>query len=74
MARKWIQMFNDGQENVNDEAQRGHPSLVNDNLVHMVNKRVCEDRHFTISAPSPHFLQISRTPLYDTVRNHLGYR
>jgi hypothetical protein len=50
---------------MHDEAQSGRPSLVNDDLVSMVNKRVREDRHFTISALSLHFLQISRTLLYD---------
>jgi len=46
---------------VHDDAQSGHPSLVNDNLVHKVNKRVRDDRRFTISDLSLHFPQISRT-------------
>jgi len=48
-------MFNEGQENVHDEAQSRRPYLVNDDI------------HFTISDLSLHFLQISRTLLYDTV-------
>jgi len=60
-------MFNEGRENVHDEARSGRPSLVNDGLVRKVNERVRDDRHFTISALSLHFPQISRTLFYDTV-------
>jgi len=67
MVRKWVRMFNEGRENVNDEARSGHPSLVNDDLVRKGNERVRDDRHFTISDLSVHFPQISRTPLYDIV-------
>jgi len=67
MVRKCVRMFNKGWENMHDEAQSGCPSLVNDDLVHKVNERVCEDRCFTISDLSLHFPQISRTLLYDTV-------
>ena len=34
MVRKWVRMFNEGRENVHDEAQSRRPSLVNDDLVH----------------------------------------
>jgi len=61
MVRKWVRMFNEGRENVHDEARSGRPSLVNDDLVRKVNKRVCDDRRFTISDLSLHFPQISRT-------------
>jgi len=52
---------------VYDEALSGHPSLVNDDLVRKVNERVSDDRRFTVSDLSLHFLQISRTLLYDIV-------
>ena len=61
MVRKWVQMFNEGRENMHDEARSGRPSLVNDDLVCKVNERVHDDRHFTISDLSLHFPQISRT-------------
>jgi len=73
MVRKWVRMFNEGRENVHDEARSGRPSLVND-LVRKVNERVRDDRCFTVSDLSRHFPQISRTLLYDTVSSHLGYR
>ena len=47
---------------------------MNDDLVRKVNKRVRDDRSFTISDLSLHVLQISRTLLYEIVSIHLGYR
>ena len=41
MVRKWVRMFNEGRENVHDEARSGRPSLVNDDLVRKVNESVC---------------------------------
>jgi len=67
MVRKWFRMFNEGRENVHDEVQSGRPSLVNDNLAHKANKRVRDDRRFTIYDLSLHFPQISRTLFYDIV-------
>jgi len=67
MVRKWVQMFNEGWENMHDEARRGRPSLVKDDLVQKVNERVCDNRRFTISDLSLHFSQISRTLFYDSV-------
>jgi len=74
MVRKWVRMFNEGGENVHDEAQSRCLFLVNDDLVRKVNKRVRDDRCFTISDLSLHFPQISRTLLCDIVSSHLGYR
>jgi len=59
--RKWVWMFNEGRENVHDEARSGRPSLVNDDMVHKVNERARDDRRFTISDLSLHFPHISRT-------------
>jgi len=74
MVRKWVQIFNEGRENVHDEAQSGRPSLVNDDLVRKVNERVRDDRHITIPDLSLHFPQISKTLLYDIFSSHLGRR
>jgi len=67
MVRKWVRMFNEGRENLQDEARSGRPSLVNDDFVREVNERVHDDRRFTISNLSLHFPHISRTLFYDTV-------
>ena len=69
MVRKWVRMFNEGRENVHDEARSGRPSLVNADLVRKVNERVRDDRRFTISDLFLHFPQISRTLLYDIVNS-----
>ena len=61
MVRKWVRMFNEGRENVQDEARSGRPSLVNDDLVRKVNETERDDRCFTISDLSLYFPQISRT-------------
>jgi len=69
MVRKWVRLFNEGRDNVHDDARSGRPSLVNDDLVRKVNERVlC----FTISDPSLHFPQISKTLLHDIVSSHLA--
>jgi len=44
-------------------------ALVNNDLVRKVNKRVRDNRHFTISDLSLHVPQISRTLHYDTVNS-----
>jgi len=67
VVRKWVRMFNEGRENVHDEARSVRPSLVSDDFVRKVKESVRDDRHFTISDLSLHFPQISRTPLYDIV-------
>jgi hypothetical protein len=69
MVRKWVRQFNEGRENMHDEARSGRPSVVNDDLVRAVNSKVHEDRRFTISSLSLHFPQISRTILYEIVRS-----
>jgi len=72
VVRKWVRLFNEGRENVHDEARSGRPSLLNDDLVLTVNERVRNDRRSTISDLSLQFPQISRTLLYDIFSSHLG--
>ena len=67
MVRKWVRLFNEGRENVQDETRSGRPSLVNDDLVRKVNERLRDDRLFTISDLSLNFPQISMSLLYDIV-------
>ena len=33
MVRRWVQLFNEGRENVHDEPRSGRPSVVNEDLV-----------------------------------------
>jgi hypothetical protein len=39
MVKKWVRQFNEGRENVHDEARSGRPSVVNDDLVRAVDKK-----------------------------------
>ena len=47
---------------------------MNVDLLRKVNKRVRDDRRFTISDLSLHFPHVSRTLLYDIVSSHLDRR
>jgi len=67
-------MGSDVQWKTRELARSERPSLVNEDLVRKVNEIVLDDRRFTISDLSPHFLQISRTLLHDIVSSHLGRR
>jgi len=67
MARKWVRIFNERRENVQDEARIGRPSLVSDELERKVNERVRDDTRFIISDLSLYFPRISRTLLCDIV-------
>ena len=40
MVRKWVRAFKDGRTNVHDEEWSGHPSVVNEDLVQKVDKKV----------------------------------
>ena len=41
---------------MHDDVRSGCPSLLNDDLVRKVNERERDDRHFTISDLSLHFI------------------
>jgi len=64
MVRKWVQMFNEGRQNMHDEAWIVRPCLVNDDLVRKINEWVRDER-LSISSLSLQFPQLSRTLLYD---------
>jgi len=67
MVRKWVRMFDEGRQNLHDEAGSGRPSLVNYDLVRKVNERLRDDRRFTISDLTLRFPPISRTVFYDII-------
>jgi hypothetical protein len=66
-------MFKDGRTNVHDEERSGRPSVVSNDLVQSVDKKVCEIRHFTISERSCEFPHILRTVHYEIITDRLGY-
>jgi hypothetical protein len=65
-------MFKYGQTDVHDEERSGRPSVVSDDFVQSVDKKICERRRFTISELSLEFPQISPTVLYEIITIKLG--
>jgi hypothetical protein len=51
----------------------GQPSILSDDLVQSVWRKICERWHFTISELSCEFPQISCTLLYEIITVRLGY-
>jgi len=74
MVRRWVQLFNEGRENVHDDKQSGRPSVVIENLVCAVEEKIRENRRFTIMSLSLHFPQISQSLLHEIVSDKLGFR
>jgi hypothetical protein len=44
MARIWMRHFNEGHENVHDDPRSSQPSVVNEDLVSAVEKKIQENR------------------------------
>lgn len=74
MVWRWVRHFNEGHENVYDDLQIGRPSVVNEDLVRVVEEKIQEDRRFTISSIFLHFPQISRSFLPEIVSDKLRFR
>jgi hypothetical protein len=64
-------MFKDGWTNVHDEEQSGWPSVVSDDLLQSVGRKICERWRFTISELTREFPQISHT-VYEIITVRLG--
>jgi len=67
MVWRWVQLFNEGCENVHDDPRSGRPSVVNEDLVRAVEEKIRENRLFTITLLSPHFPQFSQSLLHKIV-------
>jgi transposase len=72
-GRQWCRMFEGGQTNFHDEERSGRPSVVNDDLVQIVEQKICERRHFIISEVSREVPQILRTVLCEIIAVRIGY-
>jgi hypothetical protein len=66
-----VRHFNEGAENVHDDPWSGQPPVVNEDLVRAVEKKIQENRRFTISSLCLHFPQISRSLLHEIVSDKL---
>ena len=74
MVRHWCRQFSEGRQSVHDEERNGRSSLINDDLVELVQQRVMENRCFTITDLSRHFPQISISLLHEIVTKHLLFK
>lgn len=48
-VRKWLRAFKDRQENVHDVQRSGQPSVIREGLSNTVDRKIPDDRIFTIS-------------------------
>jgi len=44
MVQRWVQLFNEGRENMHDDPWSGRPSVVNEDLVRTVEEKIRENR------------------------------
>jgi oligoribonuclease (3'-5' exoribonuclease) len=73
MSEVWCRIFKDEKTNVHDEERSVRPYTVIDDLVQIVNQKICGRQRFTISELPCEFPQISRTVLYEMITVRLGY-
>ena len=69
-----MRLFNEGRENLHDGPRNGRLSVVNEDLVHTVERKNRENRQFTILSLSLHFPQFSCSLLHEIVSNKLKFR
>jgi len=72
-VRDWCRKFRDGRTDVHEEGGQERRLIVTDELVQKVDQCLRGKRRFTISELSEEFQQTSRTALYRTVMDRLGY-
>ncbi|GBL59609.1 hypothetical protein AVEN_165083-1 [Araneus ventricosus] len=73
MVRKWVKAFKDSRANVPDEERSGRPSVITEYLMQKDDRKVQENRCFTIQSLSNELPQVSRSVLYGIVTEHLNY-
>jgi transposase len=44
LVRRWVQLLNEGRENVHDDPPSGRPSVVNEDLVRAFEEKITENR------------------------------
>ncbi|GFY03005.1 histone-lysine N-methyltransferase SETMAR [Trichonephila clavipes] len=73
MVRRWDRHFNEGRSEVHDEERSGRPSLITEELVHVIDEKIKENRKFTISALPMEFPQISRSLMHEIATDKLKF-
>jgi len=44
VVRRWVRLFNEGRENVNDDPRSGRPSVVSEDMVRAFEEKIRENR------------------------------
>jgi transposase len=65
MVRRWVRHFNEGRKNAHDDLRSGRSSVVNEDLVRVVEEKIQENRRFTFSSFSLYFAQILRSLFHE---------
>ena len=73
MVWRWVQLFNEGRENVHDDLWSGQLSFVNEDLVRPFEEKIRENRQFTITSLSLHFPQTSLSILHEMCLINLNF-
>lgn len=71
---KWCREFKGGRTTVLDDQRSGRPSILTDELVQKIEEIVYGDRRLTLDEISAKLPQLSRTLLYETITETLGFR
>ncbi|XP_066906181.1 protein GVQW3-like [Halyomorpha halys] len=71
-VRQWCIDFKNGCTSVHEKDCSGRPCLVTDDLAMQSNDKIRENRLFTITELSEHFLQISRSLVHQIVVEKFG--
>ena len=72
-VRRWVRQFNEGHDQVHNEEQSGHLSLVTDELIHAIEEKVQQNCKCTISALAMKFPQISQSLIHEIATEKLQF-
>lgn len=71
---KWVRLFKEGRTDTHDEERSGRPSVISEELVQQVEKKVRDDRRVTLDTLKESFPHVSRSLLGEIVSERLGFR
>jgi hypothetical protein len=71
---KWCLEFSEGRTDVHDEQRSDRPSLISDELLQETEGEIRTNRRMTIRELHHIITEVSKTTIYETVTEKLGYR
>jgi hypothetical protein len=73
-CHEWFNGKEMGETLVHNDPRSGRPSVVNEDLVRVVEEKIQENRRFTISSLSLNFPHFSRSLLHEIMSDQLRFR